>query len=395
MRQHSYTEDVKSIINGHPVRILVVDDDAMLRTLMRVKLSRNGYDVTEAADGTQAITAFNESHPDIILMDANMPGTDGFQATETIKKNSAAENSTIIMVSSLEDDESVDRAFSLGATEYITKPICWPLLLHRLANICAAMRAKQHIIQAKHDADHANLSKSEFLANMSHELRTPMHAILSFSYMGVSKSESAERDKLMHYFVRIEQSGKRLLTLLNNLLDLSKMEAGRMDLDIRQEDILGIINAVVAEMDALIRQRQLQVHIIPPVLATIVPCDMDKMFQVITNLLSNAVKFTPEGTAITISIDAGQLFIGDSEATIDTIKVTVSDQGIGIPEAELKDVFDKFVQSSKTKTGAGGTGLGLAITKEIVEQHGGAIHAEANTEGGASFIFHLPVQSNR
>lgn len=391
MQQPAYADEAKSIVNGHTARILVVDDDVMLRTLMRIKLTKHGYDVIEAADGKQAVTAFNESQPDIVLMDANMPGTDGFQATQELKKNPAAESTPILMVSGLEDDDSVDRAFSVGATEYITKPICWPLLLHRLANICEAMRAKLNIMQAKHDADRANQSKSEFLANMSHELRTPMHAILSFSNMGVTKAEDAERDKLIRYFTRIEQSGKRLLTLLNNLLDLSKLEAGRMEMNIREEDILRVINAVVAEMDGLIRQQEVQLQIIPPTVSTTVPCDTDKVFQVVSNLLSNAVKFTPGGKTITISVETGSLHKSNNGEALETIKVTVADQGIGIPEDELEEVFDKFVQSSKTKTGAGGTGLGLAISKEIVEQHGGAIHAEVNADGGASFIFHLPV----
>ena len=391
MQQPAYADEAKSIVNGHTARILVVDDDVMLRTLMRIKLTKHGYDVIEAADGKQAVTAFNESQPDIVLMDANMPGTDGFQATQELKKNPAAESTPILMVSGLEDDDSVDRAFSVGATEYITKPICWPLLLHRLANICEAMRAKLNIMQAKHDADRANQSKSEFLANMSHELRTPMHAILSFSNMGVTKAEDAERDKLIRYFTRIEQSGKRLLTLLNNLLDLSKLEAGRMEMNIREEDILRVINAVVAEMDGLIRQQEVQLQIIPPTVSTTVPCDTDKVFQVVSNLLSNAVKFTPGGKTITISVETGSLHKSSNGEALETIKVTVADQGIGIPEGELEEVFDKFVQSSKTKTGAGGTGLGLAISKEIVEQHGGAIHAEVNADGGASFIFHLPV----
>ena len=326
MQQPAYADEAKSIVNGHTARILVVDDDVMLRTLMRIKLTKHGYDVIEAADGKQAVTAFNESQPDIVLMDANMPGTDGFQATQELKKNPAAESTPILMVSGLEDDDSVDRAFSVGATEYITKPICWPLLLHRLANICEAMRAKLNIMQAKHDADRANQSKSEFLANMSHELRTPMHAILSFSNMGVTKAEDAERDKLIRYFTRIEQSGKRLLTLLNNLLDLSKLEAGRMEMNIREEDILRVINAVVAEMDGLIRQQEVQLQIIPPTVSTTVPCDTDKVFQVVSNLLSNAVKFTPGGKTITISVETGSLHKSSNGEALETIKVTVADQ---------------------------------------------------------------------
>ena len=396
MQQHRQQQEIVNesgaMIQGHRARIMVVDDDVMLRTLMRIKLTRNGYDVIEAADGTQAVAAFNELKPDIVLMDANMPDTDGFQATQELKKHPAAQNTPILMVSGLEDDESVDRAFSVGATEYITKPICWPLLMHRLSNICEAMCAKCSIVQAKNVADRANQSKSEFLANMSHELRTPMHAILSFSSMGIGKADNADREKLAHYFLRIEQSGKRLLTLLNNLLDLSKLETGHMEMNRKDDDIVNVINAVVAEMDCWIREHGVSLQVIPPATNTSACIDVDKMFQVVSNLLSNAVKFTPEGKAITISVDKGSLQKSASEEPVETIKVTVADQGMGIPEDELETVFDKFVQSSKTKTGAGGTGLGLAISREIVEQHGGVIYAEMNVDGGASFIFHLPAK---
>ena len=149
-----------ALVNEKPACVLVVDDDSMLRTLIRVKLSKSGYSVLEAEQGQQAIEMFNQEQPDIVLMDANMPGMNGFEATAAIKQTEKGTNIPILMVSGLEDDESVDRAFSVGATEYITKPICWPLLMHRLANICAAITTETKIIQAKLDADRANQSKS-------------------------------------------------------------------------------------------------------------------------------------------------------------------------------------------------------------------------------------------
>ena len=189
--------------NSQASRILVVDDDPMLRNLIQLRLKRRGYIVYQASDGEQALTEFRQCLPEIVLMDANMPGMDGFAATQAIKKLPEAKHTPIIMVSGLEDDESVDQAFSVGAVEYITKPICWPLLLHRLAKICAATQAEHDILQAKLNADRANQSKSEFLANMSHELRTPMHAILSFASMGQEKVFDAKPEKLQQYFSRI------------------------------------------------------------------------------------------------------------------------------------------------------------------------------------------------
>lgn len=382
-----------SLLNGKRPRILVVDDDPILRNLIQLRLSRQGYTVFEAFNGEQALAAFKRSTPEIVLMDANMPGMDGFAATAAIKAMPQAQNTPIIMVSGLEDDESVERAFSAGAAEYITKPICWPLLVHRLANICGAMQVKQDIIQAKLNADRANQSKSEFLANMSHELRTPMHAILSFAAMGEEKTFSAKPEKLQQYFSRISDSGRRLLALLNDLLDLSKLESGVVDCHFQQYDVTKIVNAVLQEMSGLLAQKAL--NIVHEMLDEDLEaeCDSEKILQVVRNLLSNAVKFTPSGKQIILQYFHSTLSAAQSAQAVPALGLRVIDQGIGIPEDELSSVFDKFVQSSKTKTGAGGTGLGLAICKEIIDRHQGVIYACNNEYGGATFEFKIPVQA--
>ena len=378
---------------GSQSRILVVDDDPMLRNLIKLRLKRRGYVVHEADDGEQAVPVFKQCLPEIVLMDANMPGVDGFTATQAIKNLPEAKNTPIIMVSGLEDDESVDRAFSVGAVEYITKPICWPLLIHRLANICAATQAKQEIMQAKLNADRANQSKSEFLANMSHELRTPMHAILSFASMGEEKVFDAKPEKLQQYFSRISESGRRLLALLNDLLDLSKLEAGAVQCHFKPNNMVKIVDTVLQEMSALIKEKSVTIiHDKANVDARAV-CDSEKIMQVVRNLLSNAIKFTPAGRHIFLHYTSSSLPAAKSARQVPALTLKVIDQGIGIPEDELSSVFDKFVQSSKTKTGAGGTGLGLAICREIIDRHEGTIRASNNEYGGATFEFKIPVDA--
>jgi signal transduction histidine kinase len=379
--------------NSQQPRVLVVDDDPMLCNLIKLRLKRRGYVVYEASDGEQALAVFAQSMPDIVLMDANMPGMDGFDATQAIKQLPEAKNTPIIMVSGLEDDESVDRAFSVGAVEYITKPICWPLLIHRLANISAAQQAKQDILQAKLNADRANQSKSEFLANMSHELRTPMHAILSFAGMGQEKALDATPEKLQQYFSRISESGQRLLALLNDLLDLSKLEAGAVQCHFKSNRLTKIVNTVLQEMSGLIKENGVIVeHESADVEAKAV-CDSEKIIQVVRNLLSNAVKFTPTGKSIFLQYSHATLPAPNMARQVPALVFRVVDQGIGIPEEELSSVFDKFVQSSKTKTGAGGTGLGLAICREIIGRHEGVISARNNEYGGATFEFKIPVDA--
>ncbi|RDH86189.1 MAG: hypothetical protein DIZ78_08350 [endosymbiont of Escarpia spicata] len=238
-------------------------------------------------------------------------------------------------------------------------------------------------------AEEANSAKSEFLANMSHELRTPMHAILSFSAFGQKKWETAARKKLSGYFSHIHASGERLLILLNDLLDLSKLEAGRMILEYRQNDLRTVAENCVHELEGYITNCGVQCELLPAKMDTQGEFDAMRISQVITNLLSNAIKFTHAGGVVQVSVSQDRLEIDDHETT--ALRLSVLDQGVGIPEAELNTIFDKFIQSSKTRTGAGGTGLGLAISKEIIEAHAGKIWAENNPQEGALFHFLIPV----
>jgi signal transduction histidine kinase len=383
------SEQPNITVNGRAPKVMVVDDDSTLRSLIRVRLKKSGFEVIEAGDGEAAVNCFLRVAPDIVLMDANMPGMDGFEATRQLKSIPEGKQTPILMVSGLEDDESVDKAFGAGATEYITKPICWPLLVHRLENICSALQAAANLLQAKHAADDANRAKTEFLANMSHELRTPMHAILSFASMGAEKVGKATEEKLTRYFSRIEESGKRLLVMLNDLLDLSKLEAGKMIFLVEHNDLLATADQVIGEFHALARKSEITVRTESGDVLTKAWFDADRILQVVTNLISNALKFSPPKSVVRIIFSDDHLVLENGEQ-VAALRLTVRDEGIGIPEAELESVFEKFVQSSETNTGAGGTGLGLAICKQIVEQHRGKIFAENNQEAGTSFHLILP-----
>lgn len=250
---------------------------------------------------------------------------------------------------------------------------------------------------AKESAELAYQSKSEFLANMSHELRTPLHAILSFARLGNERIDvggSKGADKVQRYFLRIIEAGERLISLVNDLLDLSKIEAGKMQFDFQPHDIAALVRASVAELEALAEECRVRLVMPPPDVVAPAQVDAMRINQVLCNVLANAIKFSPVGGEICVAIETATQHIGrradDVAKTIPAWRVTVTDQGIGIPEDELELVFDKFVQSSKSKTGAGGTGLGLAICREIVVAHRGTISAHNDSKGGAVFEILLP-----
>lgn len=251
------------------------------------------------------------------------------------------------------------------------------------------------LIYAKEEAENANRSKSEFLANMSHELRTPMHAILSFSKFGLEKYQKTDREKLKGYFENISLSGTRLLTLLNALLDLAKLESGEDNTIFSNIDINNIALLISNEFTALAAEKGIKLIINTDEKELFIDCDSEKIGQVIRNILGNAMKFTPEGKSIYLSINSSQMKVSNKakiSTLVDSIKIVISDEGIGIPEEELSLVFDKFIQSSKTRSGSGGTGLGLAICSEIIEKHHGEIWAENNETAGAKFSVEIPIK---
>lgn len=241
----------------------------------------------------------------------------------------------------------------------------------------------QHALEA---AEGANRAKSVFLANMSHELRTPLHGILSYSALGRDRLERVERAKLGNYFENIQISGERLLKLLNELLDLSKLEAGKLELIYQNHDLNKIIDDCIAEQSPVINQSALEVERPVAGIDCKIECDRDKIFQVIRNVLSNAIKFSPEKGRIGISISACELT--QDQAEIEAVELRVSDDGEGINPEELDSIFDQFAQSQKHRLG--GTGLGLSISREIVQLHRGRMLAENNADGGAVIVIRIP-----
>ncbi len=249
------------------------------------------------------------------------------------------------------------------------------------------------LIIAKQKAEEAAVAKSEFLANMSHELRTPLTGIIGFANRGLANLETLDKDKFHKYFRKVKENGDRLLELLNDILDLSKLQSGKMDYHMTVRSLMEPMELVIGELEGLASEYSISLKLIPASCDLSAYFDKNKISQVLRNIIHNAIKFSPPGQKITISFASGTLLKGkrkEDRQTIPAVTVIVHNEGESIPEEELESIFDKFTQSSATKTRAGGTGLGLSISKEIIDEHRGRIWAENTTSGGVGFQFTLP-----
>ncbi len=380
-------------------KILAVDDQQENLFALRTTLKNMNLEIFTALSGYEAIDLVRTHDFALIIMDVRMPDMNGYETAEIIHAiERAAYVPIIFMTGDYIHEQDALRAYRAGAIDYIVKPVNSELLRHKVQVIADLYRHERELEKmnaklqrATEMAERADQIKSEFLANISHELRTPMHAILGFCELGKMHVETWSKEEQVENFTEIHESGHRLLGLLNNLLDLSKLESSTVTYAMEKHDIKEILHYAAGALQSLVAEKKQEIAYHLPEEAILLTCDREKIIQVLTNLFSNAIKFSPYNSTITVSLGHTEL-LSDASVT-PAMTLSVADEGQGIPEEELEDIFEKFVQSSHTKSGAGGTGLGLAICREIMRAHQGEIVAENLLERGAMLTLTLPIHA--
>ncbi|OJH49490.1 multi-sensor signal transduction histidine kinase [Methanohalophilus portucalensis FDF-1] len=268
----------------------------------------------------------------------------------------------------------------IGLFEEVKGDISFALYKLELENI--RQEIEKQLLESKAAAEEANRTKSEFLANMSHELRTPLNSIIGFSTILKDRKHGDLNENQTRYISNVLKSGKHLLDLINDILDISKIEAGRMGYEPENVNLSETVGEVVTLMQPMANKKHIELtsNIEPEDI--VIFADKIKFKEIMYNLLSNAIKFTPQKGKVAIT----------SQLVSDNIEISISDNGIGIPDEKYQSIFDPFKQLDSSSTRKyGGTGLGLAIVKRYVKMHGGSIRVESEPGKGSTFTLAIPV----
>jgi signal transduction histidine kinase len=378
-------------------KILVVDDVPDKLLALQVILEELHEEVVLANSGTEALRHLLSEDFAVILLDVNMPIMDGFETAALIRQSRRHEHTPIIFVTAFPDDTHAVRGYSLGAVDYILTPVVPEILRTKVAVFVDMYRLNRQIQRqaqerialaeehaARVAAERASQAKSQFVANLSHELRTPMNAIIGMTDLSLGESLSP---LVREYLLTVKSNARLLLELLNELLDFSKLEAGKFVLDSRPFGLREMLADVARNFGFRAAEKGLQLgcrvdEAVPEGLLG----DELRLRQVLINLLSNAVKFTEAGSIrVVVALDLQT----PAEAYL---RFSVEDTGIGIPPGDQERIFAPFMQvDASTTRRHGGTGLGLTIASDLIRAMGGRLAVRSEPGQGSVFYFSISL----
>ena len=362
------------------INVLVVDDEEINLDLLEEIIRDDDVKVYKAKSGVEALKISTKREYAAIIIDVNMPLMDGYDLAKLLKKESKVKDIPIIFITALQTKTNTYKAYKTGAIDFITKPLDPIVIKSKVDIFIEVFKSKKYLEQV-------SKSKTNFLANMSHEIRTPLNSILGMTQVMSEGDLNSDQEK---YINIIQRAGKDLLSLINNILDLSKIESGELKLDKEEFFIDDIFNNSIDLLQMSARKKGIEVYCdIKNSVPDFFHGDPTRLKQILINLITNAIKYTEEGY-VKVS---GEL-IEDSDIGPDTLVITISDTGRGIPEEKKQSLFKSFFQVNPLMDKKKGFGLGLAITKNLVQLMKGKLDIESEVNKGSKFIVKLPAQTS-
>jgi CheY-like chemotaxis protein/two-component sensor histidine kinase len=363
--------------------ILVVDDTPDNLSLMN-SLLKDEYQVKIAHNGEKALKiAQSDAPPALILLDIMMPGMDGYEVCRRLKLDPKTRNIPVIFLTAKAGAEDEKKGLELGAIDYITKPISPPLVMARVRNHLALQEQNIELAHAKSAAEQANLAKSSFLSSMSHELRSPLNAILGFAQLmetDVPPPSALQKESI----AQILQAGWHLLKLINEILDLAKIESGRVSMSREPVSLAEVLPECRSMIEPQTHQRGIKLTLPRFDIPYFVSADRTRLKQVLINLLSNAIKYNREDGTVEVLC---------SESSPGRTRISIKDSGNGLSAEQLSNLFQPFNRLGQEAGSEQGTGIGLVVAKRLVELMGGIIGVESTVDVGSVFWFELTAVS--
>ncbi len=383
---------------GKKLKILIVDDsftDREITTESLKSITEFEMEISSAQAGLEGLEKINKNEFDLIILDYKMPGMSGLDFMNELKEKKI--KIPVIMATGESDIRIAVEVMKTGAYDYVSKDDIFkgslPLVLKRTLGRYEEKRERQRLEaetkryaqelkEANEQLKELDQLKDDFVSMVSHELRTPLTIMREFaSIIADEISGKLSPDQKKYIDIIIDNTG-RLFRLTNDLLDISKIEAGKLELKKTSVNIIKLVEDTVSALKPKCDGKRIEIKTSFCVSEPTIYIDPDRIIQIFTNLIGNAIKFTPEEGQIIIKIDD----------KAEELECRVVDTGRGIPQEDIGKVFTKFQQfGRKPGEGAQGTGLGLAITKELIQAHNGDIRVESNFGKGSEFIFTLPI----
>lgn len=362
--------------------ILVVDDEQSVATTIEAILRLDGHDVVAVTSGADAIRLLGERQFDVVLTDLRLADIDGIEILKEVQRT--APETAAIMLTGYASLESAIAALRSGAYDYLLKPSDVEELRATVNRAIERRQLRRRLLEL----EEVDRLKTQFLSMVSHELRTPLTAVSGFVQVARRRIARAleagdavdwrqEAGRTAETLDLAQRQSRRLARLVDELLDVSRLQLGRIELHPAEIDIVDDIREVVERMKLLVSTHEFEFR--SDLEQGRVVADRDRLDQVFENLIGNAVKYSPGGGTVGIIVRG----VGDD------VHVAISDQGIGISRDELDRIFNLFYRSPDPRAGhVGGLGLGLYISRDIVTRHGGRLWAESN---GAGSTFHVSL----
>lgn len=365
-------------------KILIVDDIPKNIQIVGNILREEGYNIAFAQNGKMAVSMAKSRDFDLILLDVMMPGMDGFEVCKILQEDEKARETPIIFLTAKVDSESAIKAFDVGGVDYITKPFNSRELVARARTHLQLRAARRNLVEANAELRELNAAKDRFFSIIAHDLKNPIGAFKNILNVLNEDFASFSEEEILEFINDLTASSKNLFELIENLLEWSRAQTGRIQFNPDRNDLFHVVKNTlsIVKLNAEEKKIKLSSNIEENSVAVF---DANMIQTVLRNLVSNAIKFTPEGGSIDVLL---------SERDENFYEIVVKDSGVGISQ----DNIDKLFRIDQHHTTMGtndekGTGLGLILCSEFVKKHGGEIKVESLPGEGSKFSFTVPREN--